>query len=71
MRLKVDLHIHTNCSDGRLTPAEAVELADERKLAALAITDHDTYEGYHSAKDKADEIGIDLIPGVEIGRAHV
>lgn len=66
MRLKVDLHIHTTCSDGRMSPTEAVDLADERKLAALSITDHDTFKGYTEAKDHADEIGIELIPGVEI-----
>lgn len=66
MRLKVDLHIHTTCSDGRMTPSEAVELADERKLAALSITDHDTFDGYEKAKIRADELGIELIPGVEI-----
>lgn len=63
---KADLHIHTTCSDGKLSPVEAVEIAYEKKLSALSITDHDTYEGYFLAKEKADELGIQLIPGVEI-----
>ncbi len=63
---KADLHIHTTCSDGRLKPEEAVEIAHERKLAALAITDHDSFEGYFQAIDKASELGIELVPGVEI-----
>ncbi len=63
---KADLHIHTKCSDGRLRPHEAVEVAKKRKLAALSITDHDTFEGYFEAIDKANELGIELIPGVEI-----
>lgn len=63
---KADMHIHTNCSDGRLLPEEAVEIAHQRKLAALAITDHDTFEGYFKAKSKAEILGIELIPGVEI-----
>lgn len=63
---KADLHIHTTCSDGRLLPEEAVEIAHQRKLAALSITDHDTFEAYFLAKDKAEELGIELIPGVEI-----
>ena len=63
---KADLHIHTTCSDGRLLPEEAVEIASQRKLKALSITDHDSFEAYFQAKDKADELGIELIPGVEI-----
>lgn len=63
---KADLHIHTICSDGRLTPIEAVELAHQKKLTALSITDHDTFEGYFQAIEKAEELGIELIPGVEI-----
>jgi hypothetical protein len=63
---KADLHIHTTCSDGRLTPTEAVELAKEKKLRTLSITDHDTFEGYFEAIDKARELDIELVPGVEI-----
>jgi predicted metal-dependent phosphoesterase TrpH len=63
---KADLHIHTTCSDGRLEPEEAVELAIEKKLSAFSITDHDTCKGYYAAIEKADELGIELIPGVEI-----
>ncbi len=66
MLLKADLHIHTKCSDGRLQPEQAVEVAHKRKLAALSITDHDTFDGYFKAIDKAKELGIELIPGVEI-----
>ncbi|GAB5408058.1 MAG: PHP domain-containing protein [Balneolaceae bacterium] len=63
---KADLHIHTKCSDGRLLPKQAVEVAYKRKLSALSITDHDTFEGYFKAVEKANELGIELIPGVEI-----
>lgn len=63
---KADLHIHTKCSDGRLLPEQAVEVAHKRKLSALSITDHDTFDGYFEAIDKANELGIELIPGVEI-----
>ena len=63
---KADLHIHTTCSDGRLLPEEAVEIAYQRKLRALSITDHDSFEAYFQAVDKANELGIELIPGVEI-----
>lgn len=63
---KADLHIHTTCSDGKLTPIEAITLASESKLQALAITDHDTFEGYEMAKAAAVERDIELIPGMEI-----
>ncbi len=63
---KADLHIHTTCSDGKLTPEQAVLIASKKKLKALSITDHDTFKGYHLAKEKAKELGIELIPGVEI-----
>ncbi|RNC79454.1 MAG: PHP domain-containing protein [Balneola sp.] len=67
---KADLHIHTTFSDGKLDPVEAVEIAVEKKLSALSITDHDTYEGYFAAKERADELGIQLIPGVEITSSY-
>lgn len=63
---KADLHIHTTCSDGKLKPDEVIEKAKEKKLSAVSITDHDTYKGYHIAKEKADEYGIELISGCEI-----
>lgn len=66
MLLKADLHIHTTCSDGKMSPAEAVELASEKNLTALSITDHDTCKAYYKALKKANELEIELIPGVEI-----
>ncbi|MTI86718.1 MAG: PHP domain-containing protein [Balneolaceae bacterium] len=63
---KADLHIHTKHSDGKLTPAEAVELAREKKLSSISITDHDTYTGYFEARDEARKWDIEVIPGVEI-----
>ena len=50
---KADLHIHTSCSDGQLSPEDVIKLALDKKLKAVAITDHDTFEGYKSAKDLA------------------
>ena len=63
---KADLHIHTTCSDGRLDPMEVVDAALEANLAAFAITDHDTIDGYLLAEKYARDEGIELIPGVEI-----
>ena len=66
MPSKADLHIHTTCSDGRLSPEEVIKLAQLKKLSAVSITDHDTLEGYKIAKPIADKHGVELIPGVEI-----
>lgn len=63
---KADLHIHTTCSDGKMSPEEVVEVAKEKNLRSFSITDHDTYKGYFEALDKAKELEIDLIPGIEI-----
>ena len=66
MLARADLHIHTTCSDGRLEPEEAVEIAIQRKLAAISITDHDTFNGYKQAREKAENSEVELIPGIEI-----
>ncbi len=66
MSRKADLHIHTIKSDGKLTPEEAILLAEKRNLKALAITDHDTIEGYKEALAYIENSDIELIPGVEI-----
>lgn len=64
--MKADLHLHTTASDGMLTPDQVVELAKRHGLSAIAITDHDTIDGYLSAIESADACGLKLIPGVEI-----
>jgi predicted metal-dependent phosphoesterase TrpH len=60
-----DLHCHTTCSDGTLTPEELVRHAKEIGLSGLAITDHDTVEAYQTAPQVAKEVGILLGTGVE------
>ena len=61
----IDLQTHTTASDGKLTPAELVSLAIKNKLAAIAITDHDSVNGLDEAIKAAKE-DIEIIPGVEI-----
>ena len=51
--MAVDLHTHSCCSDGSLTPSELMELAYEKKLSAIALTDHDTVRGIKEAKKAA------------------
>ena len=62
----VDLHSHSDRSDGQLSPEELVELAQRRGLSALAITDHDSVEGYDAAASHARRLGLDFICGVEL-----
>ncbi|SEN06974.1 PHP domain-containing protein [Lihuaxuella thermophila] len=64
--MRVDLHCHTTASDGLLTPAQVVRLAKEAGLAAVAITDHDTVAGVEEAKQAGSELGVEVVPGVEI-----
>lgn len=64
----IDLHIHTSASDGSYTPTELVDYAIEKKLSAIAITDHDTMRGIPEAMDHISEshLPIELIPGMEM-----
>ncbi|MGD8243636.1 MAG: PHP domain-containing protein [Anaerolineae bacterium] len=62
----MDLHIHSTASDGMCTPSEIVDLAIERGLSTIAITDHDTVGGMDDAQHAASCPGLEVIPGVEI-----
>lgn len=62
---KVDLHTHSNRSDGSLTPAELVRHAKNNGLSVIALTDHDSVDGIKEAKAEAEKNGIELVPGIE------
>jgi predicted metal-dependent phosphoesterase TrpH len=62
----IDLHSHTNESDGTFTPLELVELATALDLEALAISDHDTFAGFDRALPAARSRGLDLVCGIEL-----
>lgn len=64
--MKVDLHSHSTCSDGLLSPAELVERAVLRGVDMLALTDHDELAGLAPARAAALQWGLRLIDGVEI-----
>lgn len=70
MNIKAEFHCHTTASDGRLTPSKVVELAKERQVELLAITDHDTTEGVEEAIAKGKELGVNVIPGIELTCIH-
>ena len=67
---KIDLHTHTVYSDGTFTPAQSVELALERGLTALSISDHDSTEGLPEALRAAEGTGLEIVPGVEFSTIH-
>ena len=64
---QIDLHMHTNKSDGALTPKQIIDESAKANLQAISITDHDTIDAYTDETIKyAKEQGIKLIVGVEI-----
>lgn len=63
---KVDLHLHSTESDGRLSPAELMELARRRGVRRLALTDHDTTQGLPAAIEVGRRLGLDVIAGIEL-----
>src|SRR5690606_41976865 len=67
--MAVDLHTHSDVSDGSEPPREVVRLAAQSGLTALALTDHDILSGLGEAKRAAEEFGLELIPGVELSLA--
>ena len=63
----IDLHIHTNVSDGELSPKEVIDMAEKNEVKVIAIADHDTIDAYSNELfDYAEEKNIFLIPAVEI-----
>jgi len=65
--LSIDLHLHTTASDGRWEPEKLVDLAAERGLRVMAVTDHDTVSGIEPALRQAEKYpGLTVIPGIEL-----
>lgn len=66
MSATYDLHAHTIHSDGTLTPADLVARAHTNGVEVLALTDHDVTDGLREATTAAEQMGMRLVPGVEI-----
>lgn len=66
----IDLHSHTDRSDGTFTPAELIAEAVRIGLHALAITDHDTMTGCDAARPFAKDAGLELVCGLELSTKH-
>ena len=64
---RVDLHTHSTASDGLLSPATLVREAHRRGLGAIALTDHDTVAGLPEAVQEGAALGIEVVPGLELG----
>ena len=67
---RIDLHTHSNCSDGSFSPKQLVELASKVGLRAIALTDHDTVAGVAEAVAAGKELGVEVVPGVEISAEY-
>ena len=63
---RIDLHTHSTCSDGVLTPTELLARAHDQQIEVFSLTDHDTLTGIEEAHIAAQSWGIKLIPGVEL-----
>jgi predicted metal-dependent phosphoesterase TrpH len=61
-----DLHNHSTCSDGLLSPTQLIELAARTGTDAIALTDHDNIDGLAEADAAARRLGLAFVPGVEI-----
>ena len=68
--MSADLHLHSTYSDGTLEPQEIVERADSIGLRALALTDHDTIDGWGDMKRQCQSANISWVPGIELSTSH-
>ena len=62
----IDLHLHTNASDGSLSPTELVRQARQAGLLVIAITDHDSTKGLAEATREGERQGVVVVPGIEL-----
>lgn len=68
--MRIDLHTHSTASDGQFAPEQVVELAKQAGVEVLALTDHDTVSGVPAAVEAGKELGIQVIPGIELSAAE-
>ena len=66
----IDLHVHSNCSDGTCSPSELVKKALKENLRAFALTDHDTTDGIDEALLAASGTCLEVIPGIEFSTTY-
>ena len=66
MTQQVDLHLHTNCSDGTTSPEKLLAIVRTKNLSSFSVTDHDTLQGYWKVKELLAPEDPELIPGLEL-----
>ncbi|MHA7268877.1 PHP domain-containing protein [Arthrobacter sp. HLT1-20] len=64
--MRIDLHAHSNVSDGTQSPAELMAAAAQARLDVIALTDHDSTDGWAPALEAAQQLGVGLLPGMEV-----
>ena len=62
----IDLHVHSNASDGSLTPSEVADEAIRMGLKAIALTDHDTVDGIPEILEYTKDKDLEVVPGIEV-----
>ncbi len=62
----IDLHVHSNASDGSLTPTEVADEAMRMGLSAIALTDHDTIDGIPEILEYTKDKPLEVVPGIEL-----
>lgn len=66
----IDLHLHSNHSDGTEAPAEVMRQAHAYGVRTAALTDHDTASGWAEAAEAASDLGMTFVPGMELSAKH-
>jgi predicted metal-dependent phosphoesterase TrpH len=64
--LTLDLHLHSTVSDGRLSPSDLVRFAHSHGVTTMALSDHDATDGVSTAQTVGGELGIRVIPAIEL-----
>ncbi|WP_026287072.1 PHP domain-containing protein [Gilvimarinus chinensis] len=65
-QLRADLHMHSHCSDGALSPSQLMQRAKENGVELIALTDHDTTAGLEEARREAETLNLSFVNGVEL-----
>ena len=66
----IDLHVHTTASDGQYTPSQIIQMASEKNISTIAITDHDTVAGLEEGAATAAQKNITFVPGTELNISY-
>ena len=61
-----DFHMHTTHSDGSYTPTQLLRYCKQKNLSCVSVTDHDTMSSFEEAEREANQLGIEIVPGIEI-----